>query len=86
MNKTISEKKADPVPSKKLLMIVCGDLRDHFCKGGGCRGMGSARSAVGRDPDESSVVYHGRWEESCARRFQRNSGAGDPEYRDVLRT
>ena len=27
--------------------------------------MGSARSAVGRDPDESSVVYHGRWEEAA---------------------
>lgn len=91
MNKTISEKKADPVPSKKLLMIVVILLSAATCgitsaKAAAAEGWEAPRSAVGRDPDESSVVYHGRWEESCARRFQRNSGAGDPEHRDVLRT
>ena len=50
MKKTISEKKADPVPSKKLLMaavifIHCGeDLRDG-CKGGCGRWLGGAGAA-----------------------------------------
>ena len=61
MNKTISEKKADPVPSKKLLMIVVILLSAATC------GITSAKAAAaegwetpvllsGRDPDESSVV------------------------------
>lgn len=40
MNKTISEKKADPVPSKKLLMIVVILLSAATC------GITSAKAAA----------------------------------------
>lgn len=43
MNKTISEKKADPVPSKKLLMIVVILLSAATC------GITSAKAAAARD-------------------------------------